>query len=69
MPGSLLVFAFAMDRLGVVIATMLLVAVGSLAGREFRPFEVAASAIALALLTVVIFVWGLGLPIPVWPEQ
>ena len=68
-PGSLLVFAFAMDRLGVVIATMLLVAVGSLAGREFRPLEIAASAVALALLTVVIFVWGLGLPIPLWPEQ
>jgi len=68
-PASLLVFALAMDRLGVVIATMLLVAVGSLAGREFRPLEVAASAVALALLTVVIFVWGLGLPIPVWPEQ
>ena len=30
-PASLLVFAFAMDRLGVVIATFLLVAVGGLA--------------------------------------
>jgi len=68
-PASLFVFALAMDRLGVVIATILLVAVGSLAGREFHSLEIAASAVALALLTVVIFVWGLGLPIPVWPEQ
>jgi putative tricarboxylic transport membrane protein len=67
-PGSLLVFAFAMDRLGVVIATLLLVAVGSLAGREFRPLEVLGAGIVLVLLTLVIFIWGLELPIPVWPE-
>lgn len=68
-PASLLVFAAAMTRLGVVIATVLLVAVGSLAGREFRPLEVVGSAIVLVFLTLAIFIWGLELPIPVWPEQ
>jgi hypothetical protein len=68
-PGSLLVFAFAMDRLGVVIATLLLVGVGSLASRDLRPLEVAIAAVVLVLLTLVIFVWGLSLPIPIWPEQ
>jgi hypothetical protein len=68
-PASLLVFAYAMDRLGVVIATLLLVGVGSLAGRDLRPLEVAVAAIVLALLTVAIFIWGLSLPIPVWPER
>ena len=67
-PGSLLVFAYAMDRLGVVIATCLLVAVGSLANRDLRPLEVIVAAVVLALLTVGIFVWALSLPIPIWPE-
>ena len=68
-PGSLLVFAFAMDRLGVVIATVLLVGVGSLAGKEVRPLEVAGAVVVLVLLTLGIFIWGLSLPIPIWPEQ
>jgi len=68
-PGSLLVFAFAMDRLGVVIATVLLVIVGSIAGRELRLLEVIGAAVVLVVLTLVIFIWGLELPIPVWPER
>jgi hypothetical protein len=68
-PGSLLVFAFAMDRLGVVIATVLLVVVGSIAGRELRLLEVVGAAVVLVVLTLVIFIWGLELPIPVWPER
>jgi hypothetical protein len=68
-PGSLLVFAFAMDRLGIVIATILLVGVGSLAGRDSRPLEVAGAAIFLVVLTLTIFIWGLELPIPIWPDR
>jgi len=68
-PASLLVFAYSMDRFGVVIATLLVVGVGSLAGRDLRPLEVIAAAIVLVLLTLTIFIWGLGLPIPVWPER
>jgi putative tricarboxylic transport membrane protein len=68
-PASLLVFAFAMERLGVVIATVLLVIVGSFANRESRPLEVAGAAVILVFVTLAIFVWGLELPIPVWPEQ
>ena len=67
-PASLVVFAYAMDRLGVVLATFLLVAVGSVANRDLRPLEVVAAAVFLALLTVGIFVWALSLPIPIWPE-
>ena len=66
-PASLVVFAAAMSRLGIVIATVLLITVGSLAGREIRPLEVLGSAIVLVFLTLVIFIWGLELPIPVWP--
>ncbi len=67
-PLSLLVFAFLIGPFGVVIATVALVVVGALAGRESRPLEVAAAAVILVVLTLAIFVWGVGLPIPVWPE-
>jgi hypothetical protein len=66
--ASLMVFAFAIQPLGVVIAIALLVLVGAFAGRESRPLEAAAAAVLLSVLTLVIFVWGIGLPIPVWPE-
>ena len=68
-PGSLMVFAFAINSLGVVIATLLLVVVGSLAGRDLRLLEIAGAAVVLVILTLVIFIWGLELPIPVWPER
>ena len=66
--ASLLVFAFAIQPLGVVIAIALLTLVGSFAGREGRPLEIAATTVILIAITLVIFVWGVGLPIPVWPE-
>jgi hypothetical protein len=68
-PSSLLAFALTINRFGVVVATLALVAIGSLAGRDLRALEVAAVAVVLTLLTLGIFVWGLGLPIPVWPED
>jgi hypothetical protein len=67
-PLSLLVFAMLIGPYGVVVATVMLVAVGALAGRESRPLEVAAAAVILVVLTLSIFVWGVGLPIPVWPD-
>jgi hypothetical protein len=67
-PASLIVFAFAMAPLGLVAATLLLIAIGSLAGREASWLEVLFAAVLLLLLTLAIFVWGLGLPLPVWPE-
>ncbi len=66
-PASLVAFGLAMDRLGVVIATMLLVGVGSISSRDARPIEAAVMAVILALITLAIFVWGLSLPITVWP--
>ena len=66
--ASLLVFAFAIQPLGVVIAIALLTLVGSFAGREGRPLEIASTTVMLIAITLVIFVWGVGLPIPVWPE-
>jgi hypothetical protein len=67
-PLSLLVFALLIGPYGVVVATVVLVAVGALGGRESRPLEVAVAAVILVVLTLSIFVWGVGLPIPVWPD-
>jgi hypothetical protein len=67
-PASLVAFAFAISRLGVVVATVALTLVAAVAARDSRPLEVALAALALAFITVAIFVWGLGLPLQVWPE-
>ncbi len=67
-PASLVVFAYAIGPLGVIAAIVLLVVVGSLAGKDSRLVEVIAAALVLIGLTLLVFVWGIGLPIPVWPE-
>jgi len=67
-PGSLLAFALTIHEFGLIVATLLLIGIGSLAGRELRPLEVVIAALVLVTMTYVIFVWGLGLPIQVWPD-
>jgi putative tricarboxylic transport membrane protein len=67
-PASLLAFALTIQKFGVVVAALLLIGIGSLAGRELRTLEVLIAAIVLVGITLGIFVWGLGLPIPVWPD-
>ncbi|BBK43593.1 tripartite tricarboxylate transporter TctB [Allostella vacuolata] len=65
--ASLLAFALAIERLGLVAATIVLVCVASLAGNVGRPIRVVSLAIGLALFSVAIFVWGLGVSMKVWP--
>jgi putative tricarboxylic transport membrane protein len=67
-PTALVAFALTIERLGIVIAGLLLIGIGALGGREMRPLEVAAAAAVLVFFTWAIFIWALGLPIPVWPE-
>ena len=68
-PTALVAFALTIERLGIVIAGLLLIGIGALGGREMRPLEVAAAAAVLVFFTWAIFIWALGLPIPVWPER
>lgn len=65
--ASLVVFALALETLGLIIAIGLLVGIGAIAGADLRPVETAIAAVVLAVMSWVIFVVGLGLPIPVWP--
>jgi putative tricarboxylic transport membrane protein len=67
-PASLLAFALTIHQFGVVVATFLLIGIGSVARRDLRILEVVIAALVLVGVTLGIFVWGLDLPIPVWPE-
>jgi putative tricarboxylic transport membrane protein len=66
--ASLATFGLAVERLGLVLAILLLVGIGSLAARGIKPWEVLATALGLIALAWVIFIQGLGLTIPVWPD-
>jgi len=68
-PAALVAFALTIERLGIVIAGLLLIGIGALGGRGMRPLEVVAAAVALVFFTWAIFIWALGLTIPVWPER
>src|SRR5262245_33284717 len=66
--GSLVAFALAIERLGLVVSILMLTGIGALAARGIKSWEVLATALGLILLSWAIFVRGLGLTIPVWPE-
>jgi hypothetical protein len=67
--ASLVVFGLTLERLGIVLAILLLVAIGSFATRDLKAWETLAAAAVLIVLTWAIFIAGLGLTIPVWPED
>jgi hypothetical protein len=66
--GGSLAFGYVLKPLGLVIATILLVAISALGGQEFRWREVLLLAAGLAAFAVGVFVYGLGLPFPLWPQ-
>jgi hypothetical protein len=66
--ASLAIFALTVERLGLVIAIVLLTGVGAIAARGLRPLETAIAALVLIVLSWAIFIVGLGLTIPVWPD-
>jgi hypothetical protein len=66
--ASLVIFGLTIERLGLVVSILLLIAVGAVAARELRPVETFAAAVVLIVLSWGIFILGLGLTIPVWPE-
>jgi putative tricarboxylic transport membrane protein len=66
--ASLVIFGLAIERLGLVVSILLLVAFGAVATRDLRPLETAVAALALIALSWGIFIFGLGLTIPVWPD-
>jgi uncharacterized integral membrane protein len=65
--GSVVVFGLIVTRVGLVLSTVLLIAMSSAASREFRPKEAVISGVLLAALVVGVFVIGLKLQIGIWP--
>ncbi len=65
--GSIMLFAFALQSLGLVVAIFALIVVSALGGHEFKLKEVLALALILAVGSVAIFNYGLQLQFPIWP--
>lgn len=60
-------FSLTAQWLGVVVASMTLVFISSVASEEFRWKEALISGAIQAVSVVAVFVYGLGMPLPVWP--
>jgi hypothetical protein len=65
--AGIVLFGFALERLGLVIAILALVFFSSLGGNEFRFRGVLILAAGLAVGSYLVFIFGLGLQIPTWP--
>jgi len=61
--AGVLAFGLLIDRLGLLIAGILLILAARLADREFKVLETALLAVGLTLCTAAVFLYGLGLPI------
>jgi hypothetical protein len=66
--GSILLFAVALPRLGLIVSLPLLVAAISAAGDEFRWRDVLLTGAVLTLGSWAVFIKGLGLVLPLWPS-
>ena len=64
---SVLVFGLAVNGAGLVVATLLLVMLSSVASVDYRPRESVVAAVALAVFVVLTFRYGLGIQLPIWP--
>jgi len=65
--GSVILFGLAAPKLGLMVATVILVIASSTASDEFKWKEVIIASVAMALFTYLAFSWGLNLQLPVWP--
>jgi len=64
---SVVAFGLVLTHAGLVLSTIVLIAVASTASREFRFRESLLSGVLLAALSVGVFVIGLKLQLPIWP--
>ncbi len=65
--GSVILFGLAAPKLGLMVATVILVMASSTASDEFKLKEVVISSTVMAIFTYFAFSWGLNLQLPVWP--
>lgn len=65
-PLAILLFAFAIERFGLVAASLVLILAAGLASRQTRLLELPILAVAMAAAAVLIFAKGLGMPLRIW---
>lgn len=64
---SVFVFGIAVNYLGLVLSTIVLVLIASAASHEYRWKESVIASLALAVFVVIAFRYGLKLQLPTWP--
>lgn len=64
---SVVAFGLVLTHAGLVLSTIGLIAVASMASHEYRFRESVLSGVVLAALSVGVFVIGLKLQLPIWP--
>lgn len=67
--GGVLLFGLTVTKLGLVLATVLLVLVSSVASHEYRWKESVIAAVLLAAFVVAAFKYGLQIQLPTWPAM
>lgn len=65
--GSFIAFAATLERFGLILAVILLVALSSLAAPDRRWWEIAIAAPLAAVFSAVVFKILLGIPLNLWP--
>lgn len=65
---SVCIFPWVMEVLGLIVTSVLLVFISSMAGDEFRWKEALISGVILGIAATAVFVHGLAIPLPVWPS-
>lgn len=65
---GVVVFGLVLERLGLVVAIALLLAIGVLGSPQTRWKEVPILIVASILFSVLVFVWGVNLQVSVWPR-
>ena len=63
---AVVAFELLIDRAGLIAATVAVVVLGAVGGRDARAAEVGALAAIMAICTAVLFVRVLNLPLPLW---
>jgi hypothetical protein len=64
--AAVVAFWLAIDRAGLVAATIAVIVLGGLGGRNPRPLEIVLLAVSMAVATALLFVYALNLPLPLW---
>ncbi len=67
--GSVVVFGYIVNHVGVLLGTVFLILAASAGSHEFRPKEALIAGVLLGAASVGVFIIGIKLQLPIWPFQ